>query len=85
MGHQPTGILIRAAKANGHSSVSELIQKKGVNNLEMYKAAASPKKLLSPKKPADLNKVPCSCCRLEQWKCASLLFCLCVYKPLVIF
>lgn len=31
-GHQPTGILIRAAKANGFSSVSEMLQINGPDN-----------------------------------------------------
>lgn len=54
-GHKPTGILVRTAKENGFSSVSELLQVKGPENFGY-------ERVVSPKKNAALSKVcgPCN-------------------------
>lgn len=49
-GHKPTGILVRTAKENGFSSVSELLQVKGPENLSHYKDVNDNN--VSPKKSA---------------------------------
>ncbi|KAK9106945.1 hypothetical protein Syun_022956 [Stephania yunnanensis] len=49
-GHQPTGILSHTAKATGFSSVSEMLQVRGPENI-----SASPKKLPSTKVEASLG------------------------------
>lgn len=54
-GHKPTGILIHTAKATGFKSASELIQVKGIENLEIYKSVE--RAVASPKKPIDSNGV----------------------------
>lgn len=57
-GHQPTGQLVQTAKATGFSSVSEMLQIKGYDNLNHEKkiakdVAASPKKSLTLKKESE--------------------------------
>ncbi|CAI9110702.1 OLC1v1010770C1 [Oldenlandia corymbosa var. corymbosa] len=56
-GHQPTGILIRAAKTNGFSSVSEMLQKVGPDNCQAEKAKkrAAPEAPVSPRKRGKEN------------------------------
>ncbi|KAJ6361321.1 hypothetical protein OIU78_001879 [Salix suchowensis] len=49
-GHKPTGMLVRTAKENGFSSVSELLQVKGLENLNYYKDVKENN--VSPKKSA---------------------------------
>lgn len=52
-GHQPTGILVKTAKATGYSSVSEMLLKGGQpSNCEKVDAVvtASPKKVFYLKK-----------------------------------
>ncbi|KAL3527064.1 hypothetical protein ACH5RR_011720 [Cinchona calisaya] len=55
-GHQPTGILIHAAKANGYSSVSEMLQIKGPENCYVEKSVkcinGSPRKRSAPEMEA---------------------------------
>ncbi|KAK4279816.1 hypothetical protein QN277_011532 [Acacia crassicarpa] len=57
-GHQPTGQLVRTAKASGFSSVSEMLDAKGPSNIDsIQNVAVSPMKAVSPKKDLmiDLN------------------------------
>ncbi|KAI3759013.1 hypothetical protein L6452_06586 [Arctium lappa] len=51
-GHQPTGMLVQMAKADGFSSISDLLHVKGAQNVGSYKrvkeTCASPRKLAAP-------------------------------------
>lgn len=46
-GHKPTGMLVYAAKATGLGSASNLIQVKGVENLDNFKRPVLLKKVIS--------------------------------------
>ncbi|KAB5553367.1 hypothetical protein DKX38_010678 [Salix brachista] len=58
-GHKPTGMLVHTAKENGFSSVSELLQVKGLENLNYYKDVkennVSPKKSALSEEIRDIN------------------------------
>uniref|UniRef100_A0A6N2L3E5 Zinc-finger domain-containing protein n=1 Tax=Salix viminalis TaxID=40686 RepID=A0A6N2L3E5_SALVM len=62
-GHKPTGVLVHTAKENGFSSVSELLQVKGLENLNYYKDVKENN--VSPKKSALSEEV---------WKCLVIMF-----------
>lgn len=52
-GHKPTGMLVQKAKATGFSSVSEMLQVKGLENLH----GTTIKDTISAKKQTPLTKV----------------------------
>ncbi|KAD4888407.1 hypothetical protein R6Q59_034566 [Mikania micrantha] len=51
-GHQPTGMVVQMAKAGGFSSVSDMIDAKGIQNVSNYKrvnvTTVSPRKVAAP-------------------------------------